>query len=586
MLKNLLLHLLRAPVRLMRFRRDARVWPELETAIADFNRQDYQAVIAKCRIAIEREPRSAQSNLLCGRALVALNRHSEAAPFLSAAVAADPRLAEAHSDLALVNLKAGDYQAAEQSCRQAVNIQPKEPRYRVHLAEILEATGRDREALDELLVAQEYAPEQVDVLQQLIIKLDHLGMYAEALQVAERSLKELGETFETCFFLAYARYSTGDLQGAVDAGHRAISFRTDVPGIYVTLGSALLSLGKVDEAAASYNRALKVLPDYPDAVFHLGLLNLMCGRYREGWAGFEYRFKIRRAIKRRCEPRWNGTSLRGRSLHVMREQGIGDGIMYASCYPQLIRDAKHCYIECEPRLERLFSQSFPGATFIPIVDNAIKEAVLQRDDFDVRIFSASVPGYLRNSLRDFPSHQGYLRTDAARAEYWRGKLAALGSGLKVGISWKGGTVHTNRYRRSLSLDSLRPLLAQNGVNWINLQYGEREAEISGFRDAHGIEISDWPEAIDGDYDETAALVSELDLVISVCTSVIHLGGALGRPVWVMVPHAPEWRYGLSGETMPWYPTVRLFRQAGVESWDGVIRGIAQALALHQQARLG
>lgn len=581
MLKNLLLHLLRAPVRLLRSGRNSRVLPELESAVAAFNQRNYPEVLVKCRAALAREPRSAQANHLCGRALIELDRHAEAETYLNAAVSADPTLVEAHSDLALVMLKAGDYQAAERSCRQAVMIRPKEARYRVHLAEILESTGRDKEALDELLVAQEYAPEQVNVLQQLILKLDQLGMYAEALHVAERSCVELGETFETCFFLSYARYSTGDLQGAIDAGRRAISFRADVPGIYVTMGSALLSLGKIEEAAASYKRALKVLPDYPDAMFHLGMLNLMRGRYRDGWSGFEYRFKIRRAIRRRCEPRWNGTSLRGRTIHVMREQGIGDDIMYSSCFPQLIRDAKHCYIECEPRLEKLLTRSFPEATFIPIVDNAIKDAVLRRDDFDVRIFSASVPGYLRNSVRDFPQHQGYLKADAERTKYWQEKLAALGDGLKVGISWRGGTVYTNRNRRTLSLDALRPLLAQAGVRWINLQYGERTAEIAGFKSAHGIEITDWPEAIDGDYDETAALVNGLDLVISVCTSVIHLGGALGRPVWVMVPRAPEWRYGVEGETMPWYPTVRLFRQTEAGSWNGVIRDVGEALSLRQ-----
>ena len=584
MLKNLLLHLLRVPARLLCSRRESRVWADLESAVAAFNEKNYEGVIDRCLTALEREPNSAQANHLCGRALMELDRYVEADPYLSAAIEADPGLAEAHSGLALVMLKAGDYNAAERHCRQAVLIHPKAPQYRLHLAEILESTGRDREALDELLVAQEYAPEQADVLQQLIIKLDHLGMYAEALHVAERSRVELGETFETCFFLAYSRYSTGDLQGAVDAGRRAISFRTDAPGIYVTLGSALLSLGKIEEAAASYKRALKVLPDYPDAMFHLGMLNLMCGRYRDGWVGFEYRFKIRRAIRRRCEPRWNGTSLRGRTIHVMREQGIGDDIMYSSCFPQLIRDAKHCYIECEPRLERLLTRSFPEATFIPIVDNAIKDAVLRRDDFDVRIFSASVPGYLRNSVRDFPQHQGYLKADTERTRYWREKLAGLGNGLKVGISWRGGTVYTNRQRRTLSLDTLRPLLAQAGVRWINLQYGERAAELAMFKSAHGIEITDWPEAIDGDYDETAALVNGLDLVISVCTSVIHLGGALGRPVWVIVPHAPEWRYGVKGETMPWYPTVRLFRQTEAGSWDGVIGGVGEALSRRLQAK--
>lgn len=586
MLKNLLLHLVRMPVRLLRSRRDSRVWSDLESAVAAFNQRNYPEVLARCRAALAREPRSAQANHLCGRALIELNRHAEAETYLGAAVAADPALAEAHSDLALVMLKAGDHRAAERSCRRAVKAQPKHPRYRMHLAEILESTGRDNEALFELLVAQEYAPEQADVLQELLIKLDQLGQYAEALRVAERALVELGETFETWFFLAYARYSTGDALGAVEASTRAISFRTDLPGIYVTRGSAFLALGKIEEAAAAYQRALRVQPGYPDALFHLGMVNLMRGRYRDGWAGFEYRFKLRRANRRRCEPRWNGTSLHGRTLHVMREQGLGDDIMYASCFPQLIKDAKHCYIECEPRLEKLLARSFPEATFIPIVDNAIKEAVLRRDDFDVRIFSASVPGYLRNSLRDFPRHQGYLKSDPERTGYWREKLAALGDGLKVGISWRGGTVHTNRNRRTLSLDTLQPLLAVPGVHWVNLQYGERAAEIAGFEAAQGIAITDWPEAIDGDYDETAALVSGLDLVISVCTSVIHLAGALGRPVWVMVPHAPEWRYGLEGEAMPWYPTARLLRQTEAGSWGAVIGRVREDLTRHLNAAAG
>lgn len=577
MLKNLLLHLLGTPGRWLLSRRESRVRQDLESALAEFDKDNYTGVVAQCRAALVREPRSAKVNHLCGCALIELGLHAEAEKYLKTAVEADPSFAEAHSDLALVMLKTGDHRAAERFCRMAVKAQPKQPRYRLHLAEILESTGRDREALAELLLAQEYAPENVNVLQELLIKFDQLGLYAEALRVAERAQVELGETYETWFFLAYARYSTGDHAGAFEASSRAISFNANEPGIYVTRGSALLALGKIEEAAASYQRALRVQPNYPDALFHLGMVNLMRGRYRDGWAGFEYRFKLRRANRRSCEPRWNGTSLRGRVLHVMREQGLGDDIMYSSCFPQLIRDAKHCFIECEPRLEKLFSRSFPEATFIPLVDNATKEAVKQRDDFDVRIFSASVPGYLRNSLSDFPQHRGYLRADPERAGYWRQKLVSLGDGLKVGISWRGGTVHTNRSRRTLTLDALQPLLSLPGVHWINLQYGDRATEIAGFRAKHGITITDWPEAIDGDYDETAALVTELDLVISVCTSVIHLGGALGRPVWVMVPRAAEWRYGLKGEAMPWYPTVRLLRQTQAGSWSEVIGRIRNDL---------
>lgn len=584
MLKNLLVNLLRASKAPSRPENEGPLWPGLESVIAAYNGKDYIAVIELCQAGLRQNARNVQANHFCGRALMELQRHAEAEAYLRAAVEMDMGLAEAHADLAEVLRKAGDFKAAEECCRHAISIVPMEPRYRMRLVDILEDLSRQQEALEELSLAQECAPDRFDVLERLVLKLDQLGQYDLALRIAERATMEIGETFETQFFLGYARFSTGDHAGAVEACQRAIKLRANGPGIYVTLGSALLALGRADEAMAAYKRSLKVLPNYPDASFHLGMLNLMRGRYRDGWAGFEYRFRIPRGTRRPCEPRWNGTSLRGRTLHVLREQGLGDDIMYSSCYPQLIDDAQHCVIECEPRLEKLFARSFPQATFVPIVDNAIKVDVFNRDDVDVRIFSASVPGYLRNSLRDFPAHQGYLKADPQRVAYWRGKLDALGGGLKVGISWKGGTVYTHRRRRTLSLDKLSPLLSTPDVHWINLQYGDRSAEIAALKEQQGIGIVDWTEAIDGDYDETAALVGALDLVISVCTSVIHLAGALGRPVRVMVPFAPEWRYGLQGETMPWYPSVRLHRQSDPGDWESVIERIREELSVMLKCR--
>ena len=147
----------------------------------------------------------------------------------------------------------------------------------------------------------------------------------------------------------------------------------------------------------------------------------------------------------------------------------------------------------------------------------------------------------------------------------------------MGLSWRGGTARTFIGRRSLSLETLFPVLSVPGVRWVNLQYGERATEIAELQATQGIEIADWPEAIDGDYDETAALVGALDLVISVCTSVVHLTGALGKPAWVMTSYVPEWRYGLHGEAMPWYPTVRLFRQTELGVWESVIANVAVEL---------
>lgn len=579
MLKNLVKHLLRAPAMAARARRERRVLPALETAEARFGEGDYSAVVAVCREALIHEPRSAQANHLCGRALVELDMSGEAKPYLRAAVNADPGLAQAHVDLAAVLFRTGDYADAEECCRRALAIHAADVGCRLLLAEILKAVNRGKEAVAELTVAQEYAPERLDLLVKLVEELDRHGLYAEALRIAERAIAEVGDKFETLLCLAVARKATEDMHGAVEACRKALALGGDQARVLVILGAALLVLGKTDESMAAYRRALKLVPGYADAQFHLGLLNLTRGKYREGWPDFEQRLRTEQFRRYpACTPRWNGTSLHGRTLLIRREQGLGDEIMYASCFPQVIDSARHCYIECEPRLDRLFTRSFPRATFFTssgmerVVPPFIPEA-----DIDVKSFAASLPRYLRNSQRDFPAHSGYLKAAPERVDWWRSRLATLGSGLKVGISWRGGTDRTGKGRRSIALEALHPLLSVTGVHWVCLQYGERAAEIARYTAAQGIVITDWPEAIDGDYDETAALVCGLDLVISVCSSIVHLTGALGRTVWVMTPFVPEWRYGLTGETMPWYPAARLIRQTEYGNWDAVIQAVTVAL---------
>lgn len=261
----------------------------------------------------------------------------------------------------------------------------------------------------------------------------------------------------------------------------------------------------------------------------------------------------------------------------MREQGLGDEIMFASCYSQVIRHARQCDIECDPRLRTLFSRSFPGATFYPLEDLHTTAQTEPGGAVDARIYAGSLPAFLRRSANDFPVHHGYLKPDPDRVARWAGQLADLGNGLKVGLSWRGGTVFTHRVRRTLALADLGAVLSVPGVNWVNLQYGDRAGEIAELRHCSGVEIVDWPEAVDGDYDETAALIGALDLVISVCTSVVHLTGALGRPVWVMTARVPEWRYGLDAPSMPWYPSARLFRQETQGDWGTVLGDVEQAL---------
>jgi hypothetical protein len=196
---------------------------------------------------------------------------------------------------------------------------------------------------------------------------------------------------------------------------------------------------------------------------------------------------------------------------------------------------------------------------------------------DVAIPAGRVPRFLRRGHGDFPRHQGYLKADPERVARWRERLDRIGPGLKVGIAWAGGVRKTRRALRSIPLEEWRPILETPGVRFASLQYtADAGATVSALREQQRMRVEHWDEAI-SDYEETAALVCALDLVISVCTAVIHLGGALGRRVWVLAPFSPEWRYGFTGDTMPWYPSVRIFRQPAFGEWDPVISAAAAEL---------
>jgi hypothetical protein len=179
-------------------------------------------------------------------------------------------------------------------------------------------------------------------------------------------------------------------------------------------------------------------------------------------------------------------------------------------------------------------------------------------------------------VHDFPQRSHYLVADSQRIDYWRDRLDALGPGLKVGISWRGGIARTGQSERSIALDQLLPSLSGPNVHFISLQYTDCQEELATLHRQCGIDMHHWQDALD-DYDETAALVKALDLVVSVCTAVIHLSGALGQRVWIMAPLVPEWRYGLQGETMPWYPSARVFRQTQRGYWAPVIEKVASEL---------
>jgi hypothetical protein len=305
---------------------------------------------------------------------------------------------------------------------------------------------------------------------------------------------------------------------------------------------------------------------------------LLNGDYQNGWPDYEMRLADRDVPVRALRlPRWDGAALEGKTLLVYGEQGLGDQIMFASCLPDVIGGAGHCAVECAPRLEALFRRSFPAATVYAVSADGAVPPESGKLSIDAEIPIGSLPLHVRYDRAAFPYHSGYLKSDTRSVEAWRKRLALLGSGLKVGISWRGGTPKTRGPLRSLPLPQWLPILKCPHVQFVSLQYSSNaETELAALEAECSIRVVHWPEAID-DFDQTASLVCALDLVISVQTTVVHLAGALGRPAWALVAAVPEWRYLHEGSSLPWYPAVRLFRQPALHDWRSVVDRVAKEL---------
>lgn len=353
--------------------------------------------------------------------------------------------------------------------------------------------------------------------------------------------------------------------------HRAIKLDSESPFAYNNLAQMYVNMAQPALAIKNADRAIALDKNFNDAHYNRGMAQLQLGNFKEGWIGYDANLgvaKVRRERKYGPVKRWDGT--KGDVIIAYGEQGLGDEISFASCIPDLMQDNR-VIIECDPKLEGLFKRSFGLETHGTRFQSGLDWPDVRVTDSAVAF--GSLPRFFRNDLIDFPGTP-YLKADPLRRIQFRALLDSLGTKKKVGIAWTGGLKNTGRERRSLDLDDLLPILRQDAT-FVSLQYQDAP-EVDELEMVQGIKVHHWKHIVQSqDYDDTAALVAELDLVICVTTAMVDLCGALGKECWVMVPKAPMWRFGLSGETMPWYNSVKLYRQRG--KWVDVVADVATDL---------
>ncbi len=377
---------------------------------------------------------------------------------------------------------------------------------------------------------------------------------------------------------------------------KAMELEPDNPDFPANISAIYVNRGKPEKIIEWADKSIAIgphnAPGVVQARWHKALALLEKKNFSEGWEYHEARYEEGAGCKiavRNYEPLdssrmtswWDGESEGLVVLHG--EQGLGDEIMFASCIPDALATGADLVFECAPRIASLMRRSFPQVKVIGTdnlhgedwLSNGLDYSKYLPERVDYKLGIGSLPRFYRKDESQFPGTP-YLIPDSEKVEHYRKRLDELGPNPKIGIAWMGGVLRTCVEYRSVFLNQLLPILSQD-FDFISLQYtSNAQPEIDQFRVDTGIEIHHWPEAARGsDMDNQAALIANLDLVITVCQTAVHVAGGLGVPCWVLTPSRPSWRYGIEGQ-MPWYSSVSLFRQKG-DDWDSLIKEVASEL---------
>jgi hypothetical protein len=431
--------------------------------------------------------------------------------------------------------QAGDFDRAEQCCHTALGRDPRCGDALYLLGLMAQRRGDLDGAVRHLREAVASAPERPD--------------FHAALAGALSARREFGE--------------------AASVLRRLVRLRPDSAGAHTELAMVLRGLGELETAIASFEQAVRLAPD--DPFMHLRLFTaLHCnGQFERGWAEYDWRLRLESHPEAGMfrTPQWDGSPLDGRTILLVGEGGLGDQIQFVRYAPLVKAHGGTVVATCHPRLQRLL-RACPGVDHIHP-----RRSQDPMPACDTHVFAMSLPRILRTTLDTIPADVPYLAPDPVRAQGWRKRLDGIG-GLRIGINWEGNRGNVEGRNRTLPADGFFPLAAMKGVRLFSLQRGAGRERLADFPGDAG--VVDLEQSL-GDLADTAAAMEPLDLVITNDTSVAHLAGALGKPVWVLLATASCWRWLEGRDDSPWYPTMRLFRRDFRESWYDVFARVQQAL---------
>lgn len=529
----------------------------------------------------------------------------KAIELINEAIRVNPRVADFHQNLGMILFDIGDLQKAIGAFRRAIQLKPDYTEALNNLGTALLAQGNIDAAIDQFNRALQNRPDDANIYFNLANAQYEQNNIAECVESYQRAIALNPKHFEAFNNMGTALQELNELDSAIekyqiaadlnpmyvdaynnlgavlnekrqfdsaiDKCKQAIKLDPDCPKPYFNMGIALKGQGKIDNAIDQYRRAITLDPDYADAHWNLSLALLLKGNLKEGWEEYKWRFRKKGWERlypyRHCIPLWDGNNFEGKRLLVHDEQGLGDTIQFVRYLPMLKALGGTVVFETrKPFLSLL--KNFPG------VDELAERSPLRANacgcDFYIPLLS--LPGIFNTDLASIPAKVPYIQADPIKIDIWQNRLQS--SCFKIGIVWAGKPEHQNDHNRSIPLNAFAPISSIKGVALYGLQKGEA-ARQAGY--TTGQFVKNFGDKLD-DFSDTAGLIYNLDLLISVDTAVPHLAGAMGKPTWLLIPSVmQDWRWLLDRNDSPWYPSVTLYRQQKSGEWDTEIGQMATTL---------
>ncbi|MGA2537051.1 MAG: tetratricopeptide repeat protein [Terracidiphilus sp.] len=525
------------------------------------------------RQALALNPKLASAHNNIAALLQQQGKLEEARLHYERAVAAKPDYAAAYCNLGALLKNQGDFSGAVVCHRKALAIKPDFAEAHNNLGLALRGQGKIQEAKTHYERAVALRPNYAEAHSNLGVLLRLEGSLEDSLACHQRALSLSPNSAQALDNLGNTLCDLGRLDESAASHRRAVAIRPNFAAAHSNLGHTLRKQGKLPEARQSFNRALALEPQNAEIRWNLALLDLLEGNFAAGWLGYEARHQRNENRPRSFpQPIWRGEPLHGARILLHAEQGLGDSLQFVRYVPMVHAAGGTVILNVPASLRRLAAQ-LPGVETLTVDDEPLPP-------FDWHAPLMSLPLAFKTGFESIPNQCPYLTVpeeamqDAMRAHK---DLKLIDQKLHVGLVWCGDLKNTVDRMRSMKLSTLQPLFDLDGVQFFSLQLGPAALQLAAMPAPVQAPLVDLRHAIQ-DFADTAALMAHLDLIITVDTSVAHLAGALGKPAWVMLPFAPDWRWLMDREDSPWYPAMRLFRQTRSGDWQPVVQRVRGELA--------